>query len=265
MAEVLVTGAKGLLGSALLARLGDRAAGLDLPELDITRRESVDAAVRRFQPRVIVNAAALTDVDHCQRHPEEAFRVHGNGVRLLAETGIRIITLSTDHVFTRWDRPMDEGVPPAPANLYGESKLKGEAEALKYSENTVVRTSWLFTRHRGIPSWIRDRLMGEGVFRVVADQTACLTYVPHLADAVATLLDSGAPGLHHCVNPGPRTPLELAEELRIRLGGTGRFEAVRWEDLGLPAPRPSYSALRTRRSVCLPPLEEALKEWMSHG
>lgn len=261
MADILVAGSRGLLGTALLARLRGRAAGMDLPELDITDPDSVAAAVDSVRPELIVNAAALTDVDRCQLEPGEAFRVHRDGVRNLAATGIRLVTISTDHVFTSGKSPLMESEPPDPANLYGESKLAGELEALAGPGNVVIRTSWLFGRERGLVPWIFGSLAGGGEVRAVADQTACATYVFHLARALERVADTGACGVFHCVNPGALSPLRLAELLRNRLG-RGMVRPVNWSDLGRPAPRPVYSALGTEREVVLPPIEEALEEWL---
>jgi dTDP-4-dehydrorhamnose reductase len=261
MADILVAGSRGLLGTAILASLGDRAEGMDMPELDITDPDSVDAAVESVRPGLIINAAALTDVDRCQLEPGEAFRVHRDGVRNLADTGIRLITISTDHVFTSGCSPLLEPEPPKPANLYGESKLSGEREALSRPGNAVIRTSWLFGRERGLIPWIRGSLIRGGEVRAVADQTACATYAFHLVRALERVADTGGCGVFHCVNPGEASPLRLAELLRDRLG-TGTVRPVKWADLGRPAPRPVYSALGTGREVVLPPIEEALEEWM---
>lgn len=261
MAEILVAGGMGLLGKALLDLLGSRATGMDLPALDITCPRSVNDALRRVKPELIINTAALTDVDKCQLNPAAAYKVHRDGVRNLAESGIRLITFSTDHIFTHGTAPLPEDAPPSPVNSYGSSKLAGEHEALSAGENVVIRTSWLFDLNRGMVPWIGRALLQGGCVRAVHDQTACVTFVPHLSRAVLEIAESGESGVFHCVNPGGTTPLRIAEAILGRFGG-GRIEGVAWKDLGLPAPRPSYSALCSARPVVLPPLEEALEEWM---
>jgi len=261
VAEILVAGARGLLGTAILARLGRRATGMDLPELDITDAASVTGAVKATKPSLIINCAALTDVDSCQTNPGRAFLVHRDGVRHLAETGVRLVTFSTDHVFTTGDSPITEDAPAHPANLYGESKLAGESEALSTGRGAVIRTSWLFGKGKGLLPWLHRGLLGGALLSVVKDQTACVTFVPHLVEAIAGIVDSGSTGIFHCVNPGPVTPLALASTLRERLG-CGTFRAVCWKDLDVPAPRPFYSALGTTKPFHLPPLDAALEEWM---
>lgn len=263
MTEILVTGCRGLLGAALMARLGPRATGMDLPELDITDRASVSAAVRASEPSVIINCAALTDVDACQTSPDRAFLVHREGVRHLAETGARLLTISTDHVFTDGDSPIVEDAPPRPANLYGESKLSGEPEALLTGRGAIVRTSWLFGTAKGLLPWLRRGLLSGAELAVVKDQTACVTYLPHLVEAIVGIVDSGSTGVFHCANPGPVTPLDLALRMRDILG-IGTIREVRWSDLDVPAPRPVYSALGTTGSFRLPPLDAAFGEWMEN-
>jgi dTDP-4-dehydrorhamnose reductase len=261
VAEILVTGCNGLLGTAVLARLGRRATGMDLPGLDITERASVTEAVRATNPSVIINCAALTDVDSCQTNPDRAFLVHRDGVKHLAETGARLVTISTDHVFTNGDAPLTEGAPTHPANLYGESKLSGELEALATGRAAVIRTSWLFGNGKGLLPWLYGGLLRGASLNVVKDQTACVTFVRHLALAIAGIVDSGSTGVFHCVNPGAVTPLDLALTLRERLG-CGTVRAVCWRDLDVPAPRPVYSALGTHGPFQLPPLDAAFEEWM---
>jgi len=261
VAEILVTGGNGLLGTALLERLGCRAIGMDLPGVDITDRASVTGAVMVTKPSLIINCAALTDVDSCQTNPDRAFRVHRDGVRNLAETGARLVTISTDHVFTNGGAPLTEGTPTLPANIYGESKLSGEIEALATGRSAVIRTSWLFGKGKGLLPWLRNGLLRGGELKVVRDQTACVAFVPHLVEVILEIVESGSTGVFHCVNPGPVTPLDLAFTLRDRLG-CGTVRAVCWKDLDVPAPRPFYSALGTNGPFQLPPLDEAFEEWM---
>jgi dTDP-4-dehydrorhamnose reductase len=131
--EYLITGASGQLGSVLLDLLGNDAVGTDLPEVDITDPDSIRGAVDRIDPKWIINCAAVADVDLCQRKPELAMKVHRDGIANLVRTGRRLVTISTDHVFTGFKgqtKPFLEGDETFPANVYGESKLLGDAESL---------------------------------------------------------------------------------------------------------------------------------------
>jgi len=261
--EFLITGASGQLGRHLLDLLGERARGLDLPDLDITSPGSVEEAVDRFQPGCIINCAAITDVDRCQREPLEAMAVHRDGVGHLAGTGIRLLTISTDHVFTgscETERPFLEDDVPDPANEYGRTKLMGESLALEAgSDNIVVRTSWMFSAERGLCTFIRNSLVNGGSVRAVSDQTACLTYAPDLAAAIIELAEGKGGGIYHLVNRPGTTPARLAERLAADTGGS--VIRVSWSDLDLDAPRPFYSELGTMREIALPDLDDALERW----
>jgi len=256
---VMVVGAGGMLGSELMRLLGSKGTGLDLPDFDVTDMGSVTEAVSLLKPDVIVNTSALTDVDYCERNPDAAEKVHHAAVKNLADTGVRLITISTDQVFTSGDnRYLLESDPTEPANVYASTKLRGEASALYHPGNSVVRTSWLFGE-KGLLPWITEKLLTEGTVTAVTDQTSCLTSVDSLAEILVDMaFNEERSGLYHCVNSGAVTPYELACMVRNRIG-KGTVQGTNWTQLALPAPRPVWSALGTERSIKLPPLEEVME------
>lgn len=260
--RVLVVGSGGTLGRRFVRELGNDAVGLDLPELDVTDERNVAEVVGTLSPSLIVNCAAITDVDLCETRPDLAMDVHCAGVANLARTGIRVVSFSTDHIFSGRDpSPFLESDRPDPVNEYAWSKLRGERRLLEISPaSLVVRTSWLFDEGAGLPAFLLDSIEREGSVRAVRDQSACLTYAPDLAKAVIELCDRGGRGVYHLVNGGVFTPLGLARMLADEHGEVN-VVSVRWEDLGLPAPRPRYSVLGTERGVRLPEAGEALARW----
>lgn len=260
--KILVTGARGMLGRELVKRFGDTCLGVDLPEADVAVPGSILPVVDGYRPDVIVNTAAITGVDLCEKNPSLAEDVHHRGVAILTGTGVRLITISTDHVFTDGGGEyLTETSPVNPVNRYAASKYRGETAALENPANAVVRTSWLVGK-KGMLPWMADRLKTLGEVSAVADQTACVTFVEDLAEALETMaFDDGHRGLYHCVNPGWVTPFFLACSLRQRLR-RGRVIPVEWGQLGLPAPRPIWSALGTHREIEMPPLEEAMEIWL---
>lgn len=258
----LVTGCRGTLGSAVMRVLGDSAFGADLPELDITDPASLEPVLREHEPEWIVNCAAMTDVDECQSNPSEAFRVNAAGVALLSMAGCRLLMVSTDHVFGGVPvvrDPILETASPAPVNVYGASKLAGEEEALAVPGNIVVRTSWLFDRRSGIVPFLWRSLSEQGSVTAVSDQEAAVTYAPDLARVVSKLIEQGEEGVFHAVNRGGVTPLGLATVLSDITGGT--VTESTWKDLGLAAPRPTYSVLGSVRGVDMPSCRDALDRW----
>jgi len=259
----LVAGSSGQLGSAFLSRLGNEAAGFDLPQLDITDPESVMRAVRRTDPEFIINCAAVTDVDLCQRDFRLARSVHVTGVENLASAGRRLVVFSTDHVFggdTMRREPYLETDRTSPVNRYGISKLEGEEVALTAGrDNLVIRTSWLWKHSGGLVPFLWNSLKEQGRVRAVSDQVACAAYAPDVVEAVLGILDSGGSGIFHVVNGGEHSP----ESLAVLMSATvlGEVIPVSWSELGLDAPRPSYSALATGREVVMPDLEDAMARW----
>jgi dTDP-4-dehydrorhamnose reductase len=261
--KFLITGVNGQLGSVFLDLLGNEAEGIDLPEVDIAEPESVQRAVDRADPEWIINCSAVTDVDLCQRRPELAYRVHRDGVSNLARTGRKLVTFSTDHVFNgSFDRrkPFFEGDTPSPANVYGESKLQGESEALSaHADNIVIRTSWLFSESKGMVPHFWRMLSENVLITAVTDQIACLTYAPDLAGAVLKIIIGGRSGLFHLAsNPGV-TPFELATRLAEYIDGT--IQKITWAQLDLDAPRPACSVLATSRGLELPTVWDAVERW----
>ncbi|NLP05774.1 NAD(P)-dependent oxidoreductase [Candidatus Fermentibacteria bacterium] len=257
----LVIGSAGLLGRHFMSALGDSATGLDLPEFDLLGGcEAVRSAVRSSGAGVVINCAAMTDVDGCEEHPAAAYALHRDAVGILASVSPLLVTFGTDHSFYGpGSAPRLEADPTAPANTYARSKLQGEALALGTGRSVVVRTSWLFAGDRGIVPYLAGDPSRTGPVRAVTDQKACVTYAPDLVDAVLSILRDGGMGLYHLVNPGEVSPFELAAELR-----SGSMEdpiPVRWEDLRLPARRPRYSALGTSRGYVLPSRQDALNRW----
>ena len=259
--KIMVIGSSGMLGSRVVNLLGDSATGFDLPDFDVSNLDCVSLAVNSLKPDVILNTSAITDVDFCEKNPEAAEKVHCFGVQNLVETGVRLVTVSTDQVFSdsAGGRYLIESDTADPANIYAASKYRGETAALESRFNTVVRTSWLFGT-KGLLPWIIRKLSAGEVVTAVTDQTSCLTSVDSLALALLDIVSNESKtGLYHCVNKGAVTPYELACRVRKRIG-KGVVEATDWKHLALPAPRPVWSALGTEREIKLPPLEEVMEQ-----
>lgn len=125
----LITGAGGMLGQDLLARLnGESVVALDRKALDLTDPDAVLAAVEEHRPDVVVNCAAWTAVDDAETQEEQALRINGDGPRHLAEacakTGAKLLQVSTDYVFAGdGTSPYAEDAPTAPRSAYGRTKL----------------------------------------------------------------------------------------------------------------------------------------------
>ena len=278
MPDLLVTGAHGQLGRAVLERATARglaAVGHDLDTLDITDAAAVTAALERIRPRALVNCAAWTAVDDCEGDPGLALEVNGTAVGHLAAAcaavGATLVQVSTDYVFSGASaRPYREDDPVGPTSAYGRSKLEGERLAQRAPEHLVVRTAWLFGRGgRSFVTAIRGQVeAGTSPLRVVADQRGCPTYCDDLAEAILGLLERRARGTVHAVNSGATTWHGFALEIVHQLGAAAEVRPALTADVPRPAPRPANSVLDTSRLAALlgappPTWQDALRRYLA--
>jgi dTDP-4-dehydrorhamnose reductase len=277
----LVTGAGGLLGSALVDALAGRpVVALGRRELDVTSAVDLPATLAYAGADVVLNAAGYTDVDGAEADVATAESVNAVAPGLLtaacAQVGAVLVHVSTDYVFAGdQGRPYDTDDPVGPLGVYGRTKEAGERAVRAASgAHYVVRTSWLYGRPdrpgRAGSGFVRtmSRLArGSDLVSVVDDQRGCPTYVADLADGLVELAESGAPyGTYHCTGAGDTTWFGLAGAVFSELGADpDRVRPVSTAEYPRPAPRPAYSVLSDRswRSAGLTPLRpwpEALRD-----
>ncbi|MBI4964715.1 MAG: dTDP-4-dehydrorhamnose reductase [Desulfomonile tiedjei] len=274
-----VVGAKGMLGSDLVRLMresGISTIPLDVDELDIRRAESTVEVLSKLNPGVIINVAAVTDVDGCESDPAAAFSVNAHGAANLAEAarvcGAFMIHLSTDYVFDGTKRsPYFESDPLNPLGVYGESKAQGETavSSLLPENHCIVRTQWLFGLNgKNFVEAILSAAAHRDVLKVVDDQRGSPTFSEDLAAALIKLSGRGAKGIVHVTNSGETTWYDFARQIVEQAGITNvRVEPITTEELGRPAPRPAYSVLDNSRFVeltgaALRSWEEALAEYL---
>jgi len=251
--RVLVTGAAGMLGQAVmpaLAAAGHAALGLDLPELDVTRLEPLQRAVRGFRPDWVFHLAALTKVDECEARRDEAFLVNGQGARHAAlaavEAGAALLALSTDYVFDGTaTSPYGESDDAHPQSVYGASKWAGEQAVREvHPRHAIVRTSWLFGPGGvNFVDTILARARAGEPLRVVDDQRGSPTFTRDLAQGLLRLMAAGAAGTYHCTNSGDCTWYELAVHAVASAGLDVPLERTDTAAFPRPAKRPAYSVL----------------------
>ena len=250
--RVLITGANGMLGRDLQAALaGHEVTALARADLDVTDAAAVAAAVRGHD--AVVNCAAYTKVDDAETHEDQAYAVNATGPANLAaacaETGARLVTVSTDYVFDGdATEPYAEDLPRDPINAYGRTKAAGEELALAAhpAGTYVVRTAWLYGEHG--PNFARTMLnlaKTKDAWSVVDDQLGQPTWTADLASQIVALLDAGAPaGIYHGTNSGQATWYEFARAVLEESGlDPERITPTDSASFVRPAPRPSYSVL----------------------
>jgi len=270
---ILVVGSKGMLGQELMGLFGAAARGVDVDEVDITDLASVQRVLLTLKPRVVVNAAAYTDVDGCESQAELALQVNGEGVAHLAmitkEIGAKLVQVSTDYVFDGGKgSPYLEDDAPAPLSIYGESKLAGEMNARFNPDHLIVRTQWLYG-HAG-KNFVETmlRLAGErSELAVVDDQVGSPTWTRDLALAIQALIDKGCCGTYHAANAGFVSWNGFAREIFRLTGLDIVVNPMTTAELDRPAPRPLYSTLDCGKlerdtGVVPQPWQEALGRYL---
>lgn len=263
--RVLLTGAKGQLGSALCEVFGyETVMPKDLPEFDLTR-PGVEEEIIASAPDLIIHAGAYTDVDGAERHPDLALAVNVTGTEQIARAavrlGARLIYISTDYVFDGKQRiPYRENDSPCPINQYGLSKWKGEQAILASGARAlIIRTAWLYgTVGKNFVKSIMRAAQGEPILKVVNDQSGCPTYVEDLAAAVASLVGKEVEGIIHVTNRGQCTWYEFAQAIVREMGFCRPVIPITTDQAGRLAKRPPYSVLSPDR---LASLGLALSEW----
>ena len=301
--RIAITGGNGMLGRDLQGSLKN--AGELFPlghaECEITEPTKLQQTFSFIKPHLIINCAAYTDVDGCERSPELAMEVNatgaGNVARAASNVGAQVFHISTDYVFDGGERWTGKSLNAAhhaapvefteedvtePLSIYGKSKLKGERLVLENAGSTkhlVIRTSWLYGLHRVnfIDRLVEQALRG-GPVKAVADQISCLTWTRDLARAIAQLslpeVRPSASGILHLAGTGMSTRLENAQHVvawlksKNQIADSVELVSTTWSSLNLPAKRPSFSAMRSSRFSefgikALPDWRASLDEYLS--
>ena len=270
---ILVVGAKGMLGRDLMNILGNEARGVDVEDIDIRELSSVQKVLLTLKPRLVINAAAYTDVDGCESNQELAMEVNGEGVAHLAmicrEIGATLVQISTDYVFDgSKGSPYMEDDPTGPLSVYGESKLAGEMNARFCPEHLIVRTQWLYGLHgKNFVETMLRLATEKKELAVVNDQIGSPTWTVDLGMAIKALIDRGCRGTYHVANGGFCSWNEFARTIFAEAGIEVTVNPMSTGDLGRPAPRPLHSTLDCGKllrdtGVQPEPWREALKSYL---
>jgi dTDP-4-dehydrorhamnose reductase len=219
--KIVVLGAGGRLGAALVRQFAPtcEVAGYNHAQLDLANLERLREIISREHFDVLINTAALTNVDYCEDHRDEAMRLNAEAPRVLAEIcrtkGARFIHISTDYVFDGEKRsPYTEEDPANAISVYGESKRVGELRVLEANDRAlVVRVSWVFGPDR--PSFvdaILERARTEENVAAVADKFSTPTYTHDIGDLLRPFLERDtAAGILHLANRGACSWQEYAQ------------------------------------------------------
>jgi dTDP-4-dehydrorhamnose reductase len=249
--KVLVTGAKGQLGTDLLLLLSDRGYevyGYGREELDITNCDQVKRVIFEVHPDVVIHAAAYTKVDLAESETDLAYLINAYGTRNVAvasETvNAKLVYISTDYVFDGTaNTPYNEFSATNPQSVYGKSKLAGEQFVRDlHSKFFIVRTSWVYGKHGN--NFVKTMLKlakERNELMVVNDQVGCPTYTVDLANCILDLIQTDKYGIYHVSNTGQCSWYEFAKAIFEEAGVNVKVNPCTTKDFPRLAPRPSYS------------------------
>jgi dTDP-4-dehydrorhamnose reductase len=273
---IVITGAQGTLGSALVAACCARGLehfALTRDDADITAESGLET-IARLRPWAVINAAGYVRVDEGEGQTDACLRLNVEGPARLASTstalGARFVTFSTDLVFDgRLARPYVESDRPSPLNVYGVSKLEAEQRVLALApEALVIRTSALFgpvDRHNFLTIALGALARGQ-TFSAADDAVVSPTYVPELAHVTLDLLLDGESGVWHAAHRGCASWYDFAVAAARAAGLDAQLLVpVPTAQLGYRAPRPRFSALTSSRGLLLSSLDSAIERYVSEG
>jgi len=264
MAVIVILGAGGRLGAALAREYaGDHEVlAWGRKDADLSDPDRVVSRIVQDKPDIIINCAAMTNVDECETERDKAHLVNATSpgaiARAAGQIGARFIHISTDYVFSG-DKaaPYEETDEPHPVSWYGKTKLDGERLVREAGDrHAVVRVSWVFGPDRDsfVDKALQTAMRGEPV-KAVADKWSSPSYTLDIADALRALLAPSAPGgIYHVCNAGTCTWLDWgAEAIRVAaevgLVPPGiTVEPLRLSDIkAMVARRPVHTAMTCRR------------------
>lgn len=280
--KVLVTGVKGQLGFDVvneLTKRGHEAIGVDIAEMDITDKNSVDAVISRVQPQAVIHCAAWTAVDAAEDEENipKVRAVNATGTQYIADAckkiDAKMMYISTDYVFdgqgtTPWQPDCKDY---KPLNVYGQTKLEGElAVANTLAKYFIVRIAWVFGVNG--KNFIKTMLnVGKthDTVSVVNDQIGTPTYTYDLARLLVDMIETDKYGYYHATNEGGYISwYDFTKEIYRQAGYTTKVIPVSTQEYGLSkAVRPFNSRLDKSKLIengfkPLPTWQDALARYL---
>ncbi len=282
MKKILITGAKGILGSELVSLFSAdknyEVAAYDIENIDITNKDQVDMLLLKEMPDIVINAAAYNAVDKAEEDEEEyekAKMTNGEAPKFLASAAKKrnavFVQYVSDYVFDGEKGEYAETDPTNPISRYGRSKELGEKNVKRVGDKYyLIRTSKLFGKpgrsKEAKKSFFETMLMlakEKDSLKVIDSERSCFTYVPDLAKATKRLVEKEYRyGIYHLINEGAVTwyggVKTLFEIAKIKTS----VIPVSSEEFPRSAKRPHSSVLLNTKFPKLRNYEEAIKEWL---
>lgn len=278
--KVIVTGAKGMLGTDLCPIFAERykVVALDVEEMDVRDVDLVFKTLDEVRPAIVVHLAGLTDVDACERNPDEAYRVNALGTKNVGlacqRVGAIMVYVSTLAVFdgTKCE-PYTEFDTPNPQSHYSRAKHQGELVVRDLLQRYyIVRAGWLFGGGRQDKKFVGkiiDLARKSAELKVVDDKFGSPTYTRDLSLGIVQLVETGLHGTYHMVNSGGNcSRYQIAQKIIDYASIAGcRLIPCSSAEFPLAAPRPRMEAgynyhLQLMGLQLMRPWQQALKEYI---
>ena len=288
MEKLLLIGASGLLGNKIYQFSKDKyetygtydshkpAKLSNTFRLDVTEKDNVSKLLRDVKPDIVIDTHALSNVDYCELHPDDAWRINVEGTKNVAESckinGCKYVFISTDYVYDgSKTTTYSEKDKPHPINYYGKTKLIAEKviETLDM-DYIIARTAVLFGVSDSFgklpfPNWVIQQLKLKNRIKVVMDQYSNPTLIDNLAEFLLSLYEKDRFGLFNVSGKDNISRLEFSKMLAKEFGFDQKLiEPITTTELNQPANRPQKVALNVSKAeksagIHSLRLEEAIK------
>ena len=269
--NILITGGNGVLGQELRVLLErcnfniiatgigpDRVLNHNhiYVELDVSSSNRCEYILNKYNPSIIINTAACTNVDQCEKHKNDCLAINANSINnflpYVNKHHTHFIHISTDFVFDGVLGNYKENDDCNPLNFYGLSKLKGEQILVNQClTSTIIRTSLIYgPSGSNFLTWVKDKLEHDVELNIVCDQYRTPTYVVDLSLVVLRMIELKKYGLYH-ISSGERLSIfkivcNIAEYLKQDVSKINRIKSV---ELNQVARRPLDSSLNIEKAI----------------
>ena len=288
--KVLVTGANGQLGRALVSEFSDKyeVVGITRKDADITDKIEISRVISSHRPRYVLHTAAFTNVDRCETEPEKAALVNSTGTENVALTckavNAKLVYFSTDYVFDgAKSSSYIETDRTNPINIYGRSKLDGESKCLaSWADTVIIRIGWIYSKNGS--NFLKKilaaakrktetaRAAGEKpCLKVVSDQIGTPTWTKDIAMQIQKLIERNVSGVYHVASGPEVSRFEFAREILTMMLPDVTIEPCSSSEFETEAKRPLRSSLsceklKSENLSVMRPWQESLEEFLKlHG
>lgn len=278
--KILITGSAGFLGKNLVRKLKERyeVTGIDRNksewtdrEIDLTDKKAVRKAVEEIKPDVIIHTAALTNVEYCETHREEARAINVGGTSNLVDSirgaGMKFIFISSDYVYDGKKGDFDEESPTRPISWYGQNKLDAERIIQMFKDYLILRSSVIFGWDPGGKNFFMqlcENQKNKKEMRVPIDQISNPTYIELIKEIITRSIEKNLQGIFIATGPESMTRYDFALKIADVCGfKKNLIIPVQTKELGQAAKRPLNCGVKIKKlenalGMKFPSLSESL-------